>query len=64
MKLIFAATQGDKQALERAYISGMDMEAVDYDNRTALHLACSEGHLECVQYLVTVCKVNISITDR
>ncbi len=39
--------------------------AVDILNpRTALHLACSEGHLECVQYLVTVCRVDTSIADR
>ena len=64
LKLMLAASQGDKQALERAYISGMDMEAVDYDNRTALHLACSEGHLECVRFLVDVCKVDTNIVDR
>ena len=40
------------------------MEAVDYDNRTALHLACSEGHLECVRFLVDVCQVDTTIVDR
>ena len=40
------------------------MEAVDYDNRTALHLACSEGHLECVRFLVDVCEVDTSVVDR
>ena len=46
LKLMLAASQGDKQALERAYISGMDMEAVDYDNKTALHLQCIYiGHI-------------------
>ena len=25
----------------------------DYDGRTALHIACSEGHLAVVKYLIT-----------
>ena len=28
------------------------MQAQDYDNRTALHLAAAEGQLDAVQYLV------------
>ena len=64
LKLMLAASQGDKQALERAYISGMDMAAVDYDNRTALHLAVSEGHLECVKFLDDVCHVDTNVVDR
>ena len=36
----------------------------DYDNRTALHLACCEGHVSCVKFLIDVCKVDINIKDR
>ena len=36
----------------------------DYDNRTALHLACCEGHISCVKFLIDVCKVDINIKDR
>lgn len=43
---------------------GQGGDVVYTDHRTALHLACSEGHLECVQYLVTVCKVDTGIADR
>ena len=33
VKLLLAASQGDVLALERAYVSGIDMNAADYDNR-------------------------------
>ena len=48
VQIIFAASNGDKLALERAYLSGLDMNMGDYDNRTALHLACAENHPWCV----------------
>merc|ERR1712241_1162734 len=41
-----------------------DMNAADYDNRTALHLACSEGQLDCARFLVNVCGVDRDILDR
>ena len=61
---MFAAANGDKLALERAFLSGIDMNMGDYDQRTALHLACSENHLECVKFLVQTCKVDIEVKDR
>jgi len=64
VKLLLAASQGDVLALERAYVSGIDMNAADYDNRTALHLACSEGQLDCARFLVNVCGVDMDILDR
>ena len=33
-------------------ISGWKVNAYDYDGRSALGIAASEGHLEAVQYLV------------
>ena len=30
----------------------LDINAGDYDGRTALHLAAAEGHAEIVQYLI------------
>ena len=41
VQLLFAAYNGDKLALKRAYLSGHDMNLGDYDNRRALHLSCA-----------------------
>ena len=64
VQIIFAASNGDKLALERAYLSGLDMNMGDYDNRTALHLACAENHPWCVKFLIETCKVEIDVVDR
>lgn len=36
----------------------------DYDRRTALHVASSEGHLDVVKYLVEVKSANVNPCDR
>ena len=64
VQLLFAACNGDRLALERAYLSGLDMNMGDYDNRTALHLACAENHAACVKFLIDVCKVELDLQDR
>merc|ERR1712204_137132 len=64
VSILFAASIGDKTALARAFLGGMDMNMADYDQRTALHLACCEGHVGCVKFLLETCGVDINVKDR
>ncbi|KAK8740737.1 hypothetical protein OTU49_002680 [Cherax quadricarinatus] len=62
--LLFSAAAGDLSALRRHSLSGSDMQAKDYDGRTALHVATSEGHLNIVKYLLYNCQVYPLPKDR
>jgi len=63
MSVCWAASQGDVHELQRLYASGVDLGAADYDGRTGIHLAASEGHLDAVKFLAAK-KVDISPKDR
>jgi glutaminase len=47
-----AAAEGDIIEMRRLVASGLDPGARDYNGRTALHLAASQGRLSVVQYLL------------
>lgn len=47
-----AAESGDLEGLKRALAEGVDVDARDWANRGALHLAAKGGDLELVRFLV------------
>ena len=40
------------------------MNTIDYNERTALHLAAAEGHKKCVKFLLETCHVAFDAKDR
>lgn len=52
-RLYYAAYHGDVLLMQSLHILGWKVNAYDYDGRTALGIACSEGHLEAVKYLIS-----------
>lgn len=51
-KLLWAAAQGDLCEIRRLRSEGVDLNAQDYNGRTALHLAAAEGKVKIVRYLL------------
>jgi ankyrin repeat protein len=45
-------------------MQGCNLEAADYDKRTALHLAASEGHPDLITFLLNVARVRADPKDR
>uniref|UniRef100_A0AC34FE18 Glutaminase n=1 Tax=Panagrolaimus sp. ES5 TaxID=591445 RepID=A0AC34FE18_9BILA len=64
VSLLFASKAGDLNTVRRMYMQGNDLECPDYDKRTALHLAASEGHAEIVRFLLKIAKVCPDPKDR
>uniref|UniRef100_A0AC34QCD3 Glutaminase n=1 Tax=Panagrolaimus sp. JU765 TaxID=591449 RepID=A0AC34QCD3_9BILA len=64
VSLLFAAKAGDLNTIRRMYMQGVDLSLFDYDRRTALHLAASEGHAEVVKFLLNTAKVRPDPKDR
>jgi ankyrin repeat protein len=62
--LCVAAAEGDLNLLRMLVTAGGHVDSVDYDSRTALHLASVEGQLLTVDFLVNTCHSDINLTDR
>ncbi len=61
--LCWAAYGDDVAEMRRLVAMGVDPAAHDYDRRTALHIAASEGKLKALRYLLAL-GVNINPIDR
>ena len=59
-----AASRGDVAALQAIASAGGDVNIGDYDRRTAIHLASSEGLLKVVEFLVDKLGAAHSPKDR
>ncbi|XP_076589711.1 glutaminase liver isoform, mitochondrial [Chaetodon auriga] len=64
MNVLLAAFRGDVQTLRRYFLSGVDVNAVDYDGRSALHVAAAEGHTEVIRFLLQNAGANGALQDR
>ncbi|KAI5069156.1 hypothetical protein GOP47_0015457 [Adiantum capillus-veneris] len=62
-RLLYFSSKGDVTALKRTLEEGATPDAADYDNRTALHLAASEGHRSVVELLLQY-KASVNPVDR
>lgn len=51
-RLYYAASKNDVKTMAILNLQGWKVNAYDYDGRTALGIAASEGHIEAVQYLL------------
>ncbi|CAL9165374.1 unnamed protein product [Musa hybrid cultivar] len=63
MRLMFMACQGDARGVEDLLKDGLDVNNIDLDGRTALHIAACEGHVDVVRLLLSW-RANIDARDR
>ena len=63
LSFLFAATKGDVPLIRKMVARGININAPDYDLRTAMHLAAIEGHMNVVHYL-TMVGASVNPRDR
>ncbi|KAG1328254.1 Integrin-linked protein kinase 1 [Cocos nucifera] len=63
MQLLFMASQGDVKGVDELLKDGVDVNSIDLDGRTALHIAACEGHVDVVKLLLSW-RANIDARDR
>jgi glutaminase len=62
--LIHFCAIGDLASVKRLDFVGCDLDQADYDGRTPLHLAASNGHYQIVKYLLESGLKNLNSKDR
>lgn len=63
MQLLFMACRGDVKGVEDLLNEGIDVNSIDLDGRTALHVAACEGHVDVAKLLLSR-KANLDARDR
>ena len=60
---MWSCANGDLNGLRGVVEGGLDVNSVDYDSRSLLHVAAAEGQLEIAKYLIEK-GVEIEMRDR
>ena len=63
IQMCTAAAEGDLVQIQRLLANGVSPQAVDYDSRTALHIAACYGRLEVTKYLISS-RADVQAKDR
>lgn len=63
VKMCGAAATGNLEEMKRLFENGVDVNGGDYDARTPLHLASSNGHAAAVEFLLAQ-KADVDARDR
>lgn len=55
---------GSVEGVKSLMLKGANLEVGDYDGRTPLHLAASEGHLNMIKFMIETGLKNLNPLDR
>eukprot|EP00899_Mesostigma_viride_P007210 jgi/Mesvir1/16490/Mv10045-RA.1 len=62
--LCYAALRNDVEELRRLVDNGLDPNSADYDMRTPLHIAASEGQMAALHFLLSLDGIQVNPEDR
>jgi len=62
-ELCYSASKGDVELVRRCLAKDLDVNCTDYDKRSALHIAASDGQMAVIEFLISA-KANVNSKDR